>query len=342
MSGLVRSASHRMVTIPAVTLALAIGPSNAFTAPGEGDAGGSGATSVQAAHAVTGRLSERERELAASLKTHRSTMVALGEKHQASQIVVERGRLLQEQIGRISVSSPAVRPALEPSAGLVRRLMKPAQRQLATDKKKFDAAVDAAAEIQADHSAAERRLAAFRRAVGAAEKVAAGDTSLGIPSSGWGGGGTAPVTAESIDRFLESKASPMAGSGEDFLRAGYRWNVDPRLVVAIAGAESFFGSITCAPHNGWGWGCPSSPRAFRTWAEGIDAVTKGLAENYVGQGLTSVTAIHHKYAPPGASNDPNGMNLVWPRNVATYLLEQGGNPGNVRGPRTGPGSGHHD
>ena len=75
-----------------------------------------------------------------------------------------------------------------------------------------------------------------------------------------------------LDAYLLSKGSPMAGQGSAFVASGGRWQVDPRLLVAIAGAESSFGQITCAPYNAWGWGCPNGPYRFESWADGIDTV----------------------------------------------------------------------
>jgi len=146
------------------------------------------------------------------------------------------------------------------------------------------------------------------------------------------------VTPASLDQYLESKASPIAGHGTDLMRSGVRWNIDPRLIVAISGAESLFGLVTCAPYNGWGFGCPSGPAVFTSWGQGIDAVARGLRVNYLDQGLTTVDQIHLKYAPPAAANDPSGLNYAWPNNVSRFLLEQGGNPGNVEGPGTNAAS----
>jgi hypothetical protein len=177
-------------------------------------------------------------------------------------------------------------------------------------------------------SNALRRRKAFEAAI-KGQKSVTGTTGA---TYGWGGPDTLPVSASSLDRYLESKASPMTGEGESFLRSGLKWDVDPRLVVAIAGAESAFGLQLCAPYNAWGYGCPSGPVRFGSWAEAIDSVTQGLRENYLDQGLTTVDRIHLKYAPPAATNDPNGLNYVWSDNVARFLTEQGGNPQNVAGP----------
>lgn len=139
----------------------------------------------------------------------------------------------------------------------------------------------------------------------------------------------APPSAAAIDAYLASKGSPMAGQGAAFVASGGRWQLDPRLLVAIAGAESSFGQITCAPFNAWGWGCPNGPYRFTSWADGIDTVAKGLRTNYLAEGRTSVAAINLKYAPIGAANDPTGLNNHWTVNVSRFLVEQGGNPNDV-------------
>lgn len=123
----------------------------------------------------------------------------------------------------------------------------------------------------------------------------------------------------------------MAGQGAAFLESGVEHELDPRLIVAIAGAESYFGITTCAPYNAWGWGCPTSPFRFRSWAEGIETVTIGLRENYVDDGLSSIGEIHLRYAPPNATNDPTNLNYAWADNVARFLLEQDGDPQDIDG-----------
>lgn len=136
-------------------------------------------------------------------------------------------------------------------------------------------------------------------------------------------------TAAELDAYLASKGSPMTGQGSAFISSGGRWQVDPRLLVAIAGAESSFGQITCAPFNAWGWGCPNGPYRFQSWADGIDTVMKGLRTGYLAEGRTSVAQIHQKYAPVGAANDPTGLNNHWTINVSRFIVEMGGDPNDV-------------
>jgi hypothetical protein len=148
-------------------------------------------------------------------------------------------------------------------------------------------------------------------------------------------GGGVPVsaaalpTALELDTYLSAKGSPIAGQGAAIVAAGAANQLDPRLIVAIAGAESSFGQITCAPYNAWGYGCPDGPFHFSSWADGIDTIAQGLRTNYLNDGLTSVAQIQSRWAPSGAANDPTGLNNYWVANVTRFLLELGGNPGNV-------------
>lgn len=189
--------------------------------------------------------------------------------------------------------------------------------------------------------ATERQLAAFQLAASQEAQRNAqlqGTARGGAPASyGWGGDFTHAVTAASLNTYLRNHGSPMVGSGAALIRSGTHWNVDPRLIVAIAGAESNFGQITCAPHNAWGWACPSSPASFSSWDSAIDTVTHGLRSNYLDLGLRSVSQIQRSYAPSHATNDPTGLNLLWSLNVSEFLVEQGGNPANVQGSKIAAG-----
>jgi hypothetical protein len=158
--------------------------------------------------------------------------------------------------------------------------------------------------------------------------AAGADAPTAVPA-----GAAAPVSslpsAGQIDAYLSTKGSPMTGQGAAFVASGGRWQLDPRLLVAIAGAESSFGQITCAPFNAWGWGCPNGPFRFESWADGIDTVAEGLRTNYLSEGRTTVALINLKYAPIGAENDPTGLNSNWTINVSRFLVEQGGDPNDV-------------
>lgn len=134
------------------------------------------------------------------------------------------------------------------------------------------------------------------------------------------------ATVTKIRTYLTSKHSPLAAHAETFVKAGEKYGVDPRLVVAISGAESGFGKHTFRPYNAWGY----IGVHFSSWDNAIDTVAHGLGKNYVKQGLTSVAAVQKRYSPVGASNDPGNMNSGWRSTVTQFLHELGGNPNNVR------------
>ncbi|MBC7644693.1 MAG: hypothetical protein H7123_06175 [Thermoleophilia bacterium] len=308
----------------------------AQAAPAQSAAGGSSVSPQQRAAAarVIGLLTAQQRAAEARLDAARKVVVTTGLEAQrlrarAAELVVARAHLTR-LLSALPASSNhviALDAAHSPFASTSSR----ADAAATTAEHAAEVSTRAAAVEQALVTERSRQASAVSAAVSALENNV--HTGLGeFPAHGWGGAGTAAVTPASLDSYLESKASPIAGHGTDLLRSGVRWNIDPRLIVAIAGAESLFGLVTCAPYNGWGYGCPDGPVVFTSWGQGIDAVAKGLRTNYLDQGRTTVERIHLKYAPPAAANDPTGLNYAWPNNVSRFLLEQGGNPGNVEGP----------
>lgn len=262
--------------------------------------------------AAEARLAQERRRLAAAVRSQRAAAAR-------RRVVERRAQMLRGVAEAVGLELPE---ALD--RAVTRVVARQATAEEAADEALL-AATGRTSRAQADALDADRRLRALQRASATAD-----ERDPGIGSWRFGSGGP-PVSAESIDRYLATKGSPLAGQGAAFLESGVEHEVDPRLVVAIAGAESYFGIVTCADFNAWGWGCPTRPFRFRSWAEGIDTVTRGLREGYLDDGLTSVGEIHLRYAPPNAANDPTGLNFAWPDNVARFLVEQGGDPQDVAG-----------
>lgn len=258
------------------------------------------------------RLTTQRRLLAAAALTQRTSAAELARAERTADLVMRTAGLVGADV------PPAVEADLDallgPAAGSVRRA-----------NAALEDATQATAKAQAFALDSDRRLRALQRASATEDKR---DTTLGSWRFGSGG---PPVSAGTLDDYLASKGSPMAGSGADILEAGVEFRIDPRFIVAVAGAESYFGITTCARFNGWGWGCPSRPLSFESWGHGARTVAKGLRENYVDDGLTSVGEIHLRYAPPDAANDPNDLNYAWADNVARFLVEQGGDPQDIEG-----------
>jgi hypothetical protein len=134
-----------------------------------------------------------------------------------------------------------------------------------------------------------------------------------------------PIEAEAIDEFLAARGSPMAGLGRALLDVGWRYNIDPRFLVAISGADTGFGRVLCTEFNAWNWfwheWC-NSP--FESWEQALDEVARGLRMYYLDDGLTDVDKIADRYGPLDDPRDTLGLNRHWPSNVTRYLEALGG------------------
>lgn len=297
-----------------------------------------------AARVLTERMQREADQLGRRLADERRDVVRASERHDRVLAAHERAaastRTLRGLARTPGMPALAAEVLLAEGGPLVRAVAQ-AKRAEQDAARHVERATEAAARTQSRLLDVRRRAEAFDTALAGARRD---PSKFRAPVTyRFGGEGTAPVSAGAIDDYLESKASPMAGEGASFVESGVRWRVDPRLLVAIAGAESYFGLKTCAPHNAWGWGCPNSPFAFPAWGVGIDVVARGLRERYLDDGLGTVGTIHLRYAPPAAANDPTGLNYAWADNVAGFLLEQGGNPQKLdgSGPRGRPITGVH-
>lgn len=127
--------------------------------------------------------------------------------------------------------------------------------------------------------------------------------------------------ADDLDAYLHSKGSPLAGQGQTLVKYGNRYGVDPRLLVALAGAETSFGTDPNAGQdpahfNVWGWGPHIK---FRSWDDAIGTITRGLKKNYIDKGLNTIAKIGNTWAPPSENNTGQ-----WAQNVAGFFHELGG------------------
>jgi hypothetical protein len=137
--------------------------------------------------------------------------------------------------------------------------------------------------------------------------------------------------ASQLDAFLAQQGSPMTGTGATFIAEGQTYGVDPRFLIAIAGAETSFGKLLYSENGdpcdynafNWFYG-PTWPTSdFTSWDEAIARVAEGLAGPlYHGAGLYSVDAIAPTYCPDGTAQ--------WVVNVKTFLIALGGNPDDTR------------
>ena len=144
----------------------------------------------------------------------------------------------------------------------------------------------------------------------------------------WNPKGPACISPASIDLILAN--TPMAGEGQDFFDAGQKYNVNPGLAVAIAGAESTFGeqtNTTWGLFNAWGWGGPGA-KGWTIWSQGIVAIDHQLADKVYMAGnppLTTSAEIYGKWCQSG--DCAGGL-----KTINAILAELGVDPGSLRFP----------
>lgn len=116
---------------------------------------------------------------------------------------------------------------------------------------------------------------------------------------------TSDTRASRLRMFLKSYDSPLAAEADTFVAEADKYNLDWKLVAAIAGVESTFGKhIPTGSYNGWGWGIftgASDGVHFKNWADGIAVVSEGLRTNYINRGADTIYDIGWIYAANGNS-----------------------------------------
>ena len=123
--------------------------------------------------------------------------------------------------------------------------------------------------------------------------------------------GRPTVTADLINKVLETHNSPATGLGSVFYDAGVQSGIDPVYGLGFFQHESSFGlkgeatvtfsigNMHCFSH----YGCTDGFASFSSWSEGIRAWFELISGfEYVGAGLTTLPAIVHRYAPSSDGN----------------------------------------
>ena len=132
--------------------------------------------------------------------------------------------------------------------------------------------------------------------------------------------------AAQLDTYLAERGSPLSGLGATFVAQAGSVGLDPRVLVAITGAETSFGTYGPAQaiHNPFGLGPHIN---YPSWGDAIAAAARTLSgDKYRGAGRVTIGTIQPIWAPLGAVNDPVNLNSNWTRNVARYYADMGGNP----------------
>jgi len=117
-----------------------------------------------------------------------------------------------------------------------------------------------------------------------------------------------------VDNFLAKHNSPMTGMGSVFVREADKYNLDYRLLPAIAFQESTLGKkIPRGSHNAFGWAIytgANSGATFKDWEHAIEVVAAGLKKNYIDKGLISPEEIMLRYTKNNDGNWVFGVNFA--------------------------------
>lgn len=104
------------------------------------------------------------------------------------------------------------------------------------------------------------------------------------------------------------------------------YGIDWRLAVAISIHETGrYTSVAFNEKNNVGGNFRNgSLMVFEDLDKGIDFFISNLKNNYIDMGLNTIETIQPKYAPVGATNDPDNLNSRWVNGVYKYYKELGG------------------
>ena len=136
--------------------------------------------------------------------------------------------------------------------------------------------------------------------------------------------GSRKTDAATLNRYLGGR---LANKGDTIVRISNKYGVDPAFAASIMHHESANGTSNAIvkynnpggimdPATNW-----SKLKSFSNLDAGIEYTVSNLKSGYLDKGLTTIPAIGNKYAPVGASNDPNNQNTHWVPNV-TKLYNQ--------------------
>lgn len=125
-----------------------------------------------------------------------------------------------------------------------------------------------------------------------------------------------------------ARAKGLSSAGNDIKDIAKKQGIDPVLFAAIAYHETGGGTSSAlkTKNNPGGLMSPSTGKlmVFSSLREGLESMGRTLHNRILKDGLTTIEKLGSKYAPLGASNDPNNLNSHWVPRVTGYVSELGG------------------
>jgi len=124
--------------------------------------------------------------------------------------------------------------------------------------------------------------------------------------------------ARIIEDFFKAYKAPLSNQGAAFIKVADKYQLDYRLLPAIAMQESNGGKrVIKDSFNPFGYGIYGSLVVrFDSWEEAIERVGRALREDYLNQGLKNPTQIMAKYTPPSLAKEG-----AWAKGVNTFMEE---------------------
>lgn len=118
-----------------------------------------------------------------------------------------------------------------------------------------------------------------------------------------------------LQKFLTRQGSPLAEYAEYIVQRAQHYNLDYRVVPAIAMCESTGGKRIPSKdsYNAWGISVETgevSGAKFQNWMHAIEWVTKYMYEKYYNRGIHDLIDIGAIYAPPSVANGNSWANCV--------------------------------
>jgi RHS repeat-associated protein len=132
------------------------------------------------------------------------------------------------------------------------------------------------------------------------------------------------VSSSSIDNYLTT--TPLAGQGSSLMATGQTYNLDPRLLVSLAGAETTFGkNITAGQYNALNVLYNGHNSPFASWQSNINAAGRSLTNPANGYDLTNTSTMYSTYC--SGSGCATGLT-----NLNTFMKQQGANTSALQNP----------
>lgn len=101
-----------------------------------------------------------------------------------------------------------------------------------------------------------------------------------------------------LEKILKRYNSSLSSYAKFYVKYADKYNIDWKLLPAIAGKESNFGKYYIpGSHNVYGWG--KKYITFDTWEDGIKSISYTLRSQYIDKGLNTISSLGSRYAQDG-------------------------------------------